>query len=123
MQTDDSDTNSAVKTTPFDQIKELERRENARVDTEISAMQKEKEEVSQAVQKKELEAQEAMKAEAKKELKEYSEKELSSILSQAQKDAEKEATDIESSYNGKKDAVIKNLLEKAIDPDSLFTAA
>lgn len=123
MQTDDTTINSSSKPTPFDQIKELERRENERVEKELSAMQKEKVEVSQSVSQKNQEAQEALRMQAKKELKEYSEKELTSIISEAQKEAEKEEEKLEAAYTGKKDAAVKMLVQQAKDPNSLFLAA
>lgn len=119
-QTADPTQNSGKSASPFDQIKELERREKERTEKELDAMLKEKEEVSQAVAKKEEQSSEEMKAKAKEELKAYSESELTQIVANGQEEAEKECTALESSYKNKKEAAVSLLLEKAKDPTALF---
>tara|TARA_Y100000310_G_C20576786_1_gene760839 strand:+ start:773 stop:1153 length:381 start_codon:yes stop_codon:yes gene_type:complete len=121
--TDDLTQNSAKTATPFDQIKELERREKDRVETETAAMQKEKEEVSQSIAKKEEQAAEEIKGAAKKELKEYSAAEMTTIIQASKKEAEQEAIAIESAYTGKKDSAVKTLVSLAKNPETLFQAA
>jgi len=89
-QTTQDPRNSSKGSSPFTQIQELEKREKERVEKELVAMQNEKEEVVQAVAKKEASSTEEYKNNAKSELKEYSEKELTIILSKATADAESE---------------------------------
>lgn len=122
-QTAQSTQNSGTAATPFEQIKELERREKERVEKELLAMQREKEEVSVSVAKKEEQASEELKAQAKKELKQYSETELTSIVTEGQKEAEKECSALESSFESKKDAAVNMLVENAKNPDTFFLKA
>ena len=109
-------------TSPFDEITALEERENARTEKEISALQKEKEEVSQSLLLKEEQAREELRTEAKAELKAYSEKELGTIVQKAQREAEKECEALEEGSKKKKASVVKDLVTKATDPDFLLAA-
>lgn len=111
---------SASGTSPFDQITALEEQEKARVEKEISAMAKEKNEVSASLQKKEDEASEEYREKAKKDLKEYSEKELTKIINAAKKDAEQEGGKLEKEYAKFEASVVKELVQKAKDPTALF---
>lgn len=83
-------------------------------------MQKEKEEVSQSVAKKEEQAAEDMKAKAKNELKAYSEQELAAIVANGKEEAQKECNSLESSFSSKQDAAVSMLIEKAKNPETLF---
>ncbi|MBT4119739.1 MAG: hypothetical protein HOG89_01255 [Candidatus Peribacter sp.] len=121
-QTTQGSQNSSTGTSPFTQIQELEKREKARVEKELVGMQKEKEEVSQAVAKKEAQATEEMKTAAKADLKKYSETELTQILSAAENEAESDVKDIESQSKGNEATAAKELVTIAKDPDSLFKA-
>ncbi len=118
--TDQSAKNIASATSPFEQIRMLEQREKERVEMEISATHKEKKEVEDALAKKEKQATEVLKAKAKVELKAYSEKELTSIVASAQKEAEKECSALESTYKTKRPPAVTFLLEKAKNPDFLL---
>ena len=122
-QTAQTPANSAQSTSPFDQIRELERRENERVETELSAMQKEKEEVSASVSKKEEQAMDELKTAAKKDLKEYSETELASIVATAKNEAGSECESLKSSSTNKKADAVKMLVEKAKDPATYSLSA
>ncbi len=111
--------NSSTGTSPFTQIQELEKREKQRCEKEVVAMQKEKEEVSQAIVKKEAQATEELKNKAKAELKKYSEKELTQILSQATTDAQGEVSSVESHAKKNESSAVQNLVNIAKDPNSL----
>lgn len=119
-QTAQGDQKTASGTSPFNQITELEQREKVRVEKEISAMQKEKEDVSQSVAKKENAAAEELKVKAKEELKEYSENDLKQILTKASKEAESDCVSMEQSASAKESDAVKELVNIAKDPDSLF---
>ncbi|MDA0375802.1 MAG: hypothetical protein O3A80_00635 [bacterium] len=112
-QTDQDPQNSSTGTSPFTQIQLLEKREKERVEKELVAMQKEKEEVSQAVARKEASTTEEYKKNAKKELKEYSEKELTIILSTATTDAELEVERIESAAKKNESSAVQELVSIA----------
>jgi 2-succinyl-5-enolpyruvyl-6-hydroxy-3-cyclohexene-1-carboxylate synthase len=114
--------NSSSGTSPFTQIQELEKREKKRCEVEVVAMQKEKEDVSQAIAKKEAQATEELKGKAKAELKKYSEKELTQILSQATEDAHTEVGNVESNAKKNESSAVEELVKIAKDPDSLFKA-
>lgn len=105
--------NSSTGTSPFTQIQELEKREKERVEKELVAMQKEKEEVAQSVAKKEGITTDEYKEKAKAELKEYSEKELTVILSAATTDAESEVKRIESAAKNNEPAAVQELVSIA----------
>lgn len=107
---------------PFNQITELEKRENERVEKEISALEKEKQEVMTTCQNKEEEAEHNMRQKAKGELKEFSEKELSQIVDAAKKEAEAEAKKLEEEYKKFEASAAKDLAQKAKDPDFLLAA-
>ncbi|MCA9370342.1 MAG: hypothetical protein KC680_00070 [Candidatus Peregrinibacteria bacterium] len=119
-QTTQTTQNSGKSTSPFDQIKELERREKERVDKELSALQKEKEDAVQSIAKKEEQSAEEMKLKAKQELKAYSENELTSIVTQGNTEALEECETLEAGFKGKKAAAVDMLVAKAKDAESLF---
>ncbi|MDP6561352.1 MAG: hypothetical protein QF793_00325 [Candidatus Peribacteraceae bacterium] len=112
--------NSTTGASPFTQIQELEKREKERSEKELAAMQVEKEEVTQSIAKKEAQATEELKGKAKAELKEHSEKELTKILSAATKEAESEVATIESQGKKSESSAVKELVNIAKDPRSLF---
>lgn len=120
-QTNQGTQNSSTGTSPFTQIQELEKREKQRIEKELAAMQKEKEEVSQAVVKKEIQSTEELKEKARAQLKEYSEKELTQILSTATADAESDVSSIESKAKRNESAAIAELVNIAKDPQQLFS--
>jgi hypothetical protein len=113
--------NSSTATGPFDQIQELELREKARVDKELSAMAKEKDESLQATTKREEQATDELKVEAKKELKKHSETELSGILMNAKNEATSECETLESTSNDRMKAAVTQLVDKASKADTLFS--
>jgi hypothetical protein len=115
--------NSSTATGPFDQIQELEQREKVRVDKEISAMTKEKDEVLQAITKREEQATDELKVEAKKELKKHSETELSGILMNAKNEAVAECESLESTSKDRSKAAIEKLIKQASKADTLFSTA
>jgi hypothetical protein len=122
-QTTSTSQNSATATGPFDQIQELEQREKARVDKEISAMAKEKDEALQATAKREEQATDELKAEAKKELKKHSETELSGILMNAKNEAASECESLKSTSNDRSKAAVTQLVDQASKADTLFSTA
>jgi len=115
--------NSSTTTGPFDQIQELELREKVRVDKELSAMAKEKDEVLQAITKREEQATDELKTEAKKDLKKHSETELSGILMNAKNEAVSECETLESTANNRSKAAIDQLVGQASKADTLFSTA
>ena len=115
--------NSSTTTGPFDQIQELELREKVRVDKELSAMTKEKDEVLQAITKREERATDELKTEAKKDLKKHSETELSGILMNAKNEAVSECETLESTANNRSKAAIDQLVGQASKADTLFSTA
>lgn len=115
--------NSSIAASPFSQIQELEQREKVRVDKEISAMAKEKDEVMNTIAKREEQALEELKMEAKKELKKHSETELSGILMNAKNEAESECDSLKSSSNERSKAAVKQLVDLASKADTLFSTA
>ena len=112
--------NSGTSTTPFSQIQELEQRENDRVEKEISAMAKEKEEVQKSIAKKEEQAVEELKIDAKKDLKKHSETELSPILMTAKKESETQCQQLESISKGQSTNAVSSIVSLAKDPTFLF---
>lgn len=115
--------NSSTTTGPFDQIQELEQREKVRVDKEITAMAKEKDEALQATAKREEQATEELKVEAKKELKKHSETELSGILMNAKNEAVSECESLETTSNDRTKAAVENLVKQASKAETLFSTA
>lgn len=107
---------------PFDQIAALELREKERLEIEIAGMQREKDEVFASVQKKEEQATEELKVKAKQELKQYSESELSKILTDAQKEAEADCEHIAAKAKAAEKDALAELLTLAKDPTSYFPA-
>ena len=81
-------------------------------------MEKEKEEVQQAVQEKEEVSSQEIRASAVEELKEYRESELSTLLRDAEKGAEKEIQSVQSAYDSKKKNVSKKLVATLVGSDS-----
>lgn len=122
-QTAQGDQKTASGTSPFDQITELEQRENARIEKEISAMRKEKEEVTQSVSVKEETAYEEMKAKAKQELKEYSNTELKAMLHTAEEEADAECSALKKAAATKEQEAVQELISIVKNSDSLFQNA
>lgn len=112
--------NSGTSTSPFSQIQELEQRENDRVEKEISAMAKEKDDVQTSLIKKGEQAIEDLKDDAKKDLKKHSETELSPILMTAKKESETQCQQLESISKGQSAAAINSIVAQAKDPNFLF---
>lgn len=119
-QTTQGSQNSSTGTSPFTQIQELEKREKERIEKELVAMQKEKEEVSRAIAKKEILATEELKENAKAQLKKHSETELTQILSTATLDAEAQVSSVESQSKKNESSAIAELVNIAKDPTKLF---
>ena len=119
-QTSTGDQNSSTGTSPFTQIQELEKREKERSEKEVIAMQKEKEEVSQSIAKKEAQSTEELRGRAKGELKEYSATALSQILQTAKEDAENKVQSVEEKTKKNESSAVKELVNIAKNPDSLF---
>lgn len=115
--------NSSSTTGPFDQIQELEQREKARVDKELTAMGKEKDEALQVIAKREEQATDELRVEAKKELKKHSETELSGILMNAKNEAVSECESLESTASDRSKAAVKQLVDLASKADTLFSTA
>ena len=85
--------------TPFDQITKLEKEEQLRVQKELDAMEREQEEVEKAVAEKTIKAEEELKKNASEELKQYKEQQLTKILNEATKEAEKCTNELEAAYD------------------------
>jgi len=85
--------------TPFDEITQLEKEEHKRIQKELDAMEREREEVEKAVADKTLKAENELKKKATQELKEYKEEELTKILNEATKEADKRTKELEATYD------------------------
>ena len=104
--------------TPFDQITSLEKQENKRVQKEIDAMEKEREEVEQALKEKKEIGDQEIKDAARKELLEYRETELSLIIETSEKEATTESAAIQKAFESNQEGIVKDLLTKMISKDS-----
>lgn len=102
---------SASGKTPFDQIAALEEQEQARVQTELDAMQAEEQQVKQALQEKEGQADAEMKEAAKKELFQFRETDVASTVKAAEADGQKEASNLETQYTNKEKELVNELVE------------
>lgn len=110
-------TGAATASTPFDKIATLEKQENERVRKEIAAMEEETKEVEVALKEKEEIGEQEIKEAAREDLKEYRETELNTIVKTAEKDAEKEAKDVEKHYSEREEAVVKRLTGTVLNKD------
>jgi hypothetical protein len=114
---------SASGKTPFDEILLLEEREKARVQKEIEAMQKAEQEMEQTCAKKEAEAEQKLKEAAKAELKEFREKELSTILKDAEVKAAKKCKKLEEAFAESSAKLAKKMADDLLEaPDFLIAA-
>ncbi|PIR52938.1 hypothetical protein COU76_04140 [Candidatus Peregrinibacteria bacterium CG10_big_fil_rev_8_21_14_0_10_49_10] len=96
--------------TPFDQIALLEAQESARVALEIEAMEKEKVEVEQAIEEKEVTGGKEIREAALQELRDYRETELTVIVKTAEEQTEKETATVKKHYQEHEDAVVQKLV-------------
>ena len=111
-------TQATCGSTPFDQITSLEKQENKRVQKEIDAMEKEREEVEQALKEKKEIGDQEIKDAARKELLEYRETELSLIIETSEKEATTESAAIQKAFESNQEGIVKDLLTKMISKDS-----
>lgn len=110
--------------TPFDQIAALEMQETARVEKERAAMEVERNEVREALSKKEQQAEAQMKNEARAELQEYCERDITKIIKSAEGEEAKATKKLEMEYEEKAPAVINGLVEQCTSKTSpLFLAS
>lgn len=107
---------------PFDEIVALEKQEAERTETELEAMRKEKQEVSQALAKKVQQSEEEMKNAAKEELKVFKEKDLTVILNEAENQAKDRCAQLEKKYDAVSQTLISGLTERVLDSKSPLIA-
>lgn len=107
---------------PFDQIVALEKAENERAGTEISALQAEEGKRKEEYNLQEEEADQESKGEAKDDLKKYRETELIPILKQAETDATSNCDKLNAAYEKNGKDLAKKLADQMTSSDSpLFT--
>lgn len=106
------------KNTPFDQISQLEIKEEQRVQQELDAMAREKDNAQKVIEQKEEQSEQEFKDSAKKELKEYSESELGKILKAKEVDGERECNELDNAYQNQAPSVAANLVSMMTNTDS-----
>lgn len=121
-QTAQGDQKTASATSPFDQITELEKRENERVEKELAGLNAETEQKKAEIVKKEEEEKEQLRQKAKQDLKKYSETELSAVLADAKSASEKECKDLKSKADNNQASLVSKLTSDASNPEFLLGA-
>lgn len=103
------------KATPFDQIAQLEDREDARAREALAAMERELAETERMSKQKTEESEASAMAAAREEIRAFAKKEPAEILAREQKKAEQELANIDESFSKHGSSVAKKLVESILD--------
>ena len=106
--------------TPFDDLVSLEQQEAQRVQKELDALQREREEIEAAIDEKEKKAEEELRKTAKEELRRMREEDVTTMMMKAKAEAEQTSSSLQQSATTKAPQVIDTLVKHVTDNPERF---